>query len=77
MSERLNNYNEHEMQQIIESQRRRIHRLQVDVDEARDIAKQLLFELRTHCDTPATHASFHWLREDSPPRNSTREVSDE
>ena len=60
MAERLN---EQELARMVKWQKSRIYRLIDQVKEARDIANQLLFELRQHVDTPATHVDFYWLRD--------------
>lgn len=60
MTERLN---EAELAKIVKYQKRRIQQIAEQRDEARDVARQLLYELRKHVETPATHADYHWLRE--------------
>ena len=58
--------NEQELVRLVEAQKRNLYRTKNERDEARDIAKQLLFELRQHVDTPATHVSFAWLNDSAP-----------
>ena len=66
MTDRLNHYTADELRRLVDAQKREIHRLQDSMNESRDIAKQLLFELRQHVETPATHADYWWLRDDTP-----------
>ena len=70
---KLNKYSEDELRRLVESQKRTIYRMQDSVNEARDIAKQLLFELRQHVETPATHVSYHWLSEPDAGEATTEE----
>ena len=58
--------NEQELARLVEAQKRNLYRTRDERDEARDIAKQLLYELRQHVDTPETHVSFAWLNDSAP-----------
>lgn len=55
-----------ELGRLVKAQKQRILDVLNERDEARQIARQLLFELRTHIDTPVTHASYHWLKDTKP-----------
>ena len=72
----INEYSNQELHRLVKSQKSRIYQLLDERDEARDIAIQLLYELRQHVETPATHASYHWMNPVKPATDSS-EVSDE
>ena len=65
--------NDEELARLVKSQRDRIYDLIAERDEARGIARQLLFELRERIKTPATHAGFWWLKSEKPEPGITEE----
>ena len=61
------NWTEGELRVLVRSQKRKIYQLIDELDEARDIARQLLYELRQFDREPVTHVGYSWLRDDIGP----------